>query len=194
MRALLAAALVLALAGPALAAEQLRLNVQGPPGGPPPSSQVLRTLTVAKAGNGTGTVTGTGITCGVDCVEVVNNGTSVTLTPSALSGSVFAGWSGACAGSGGCTVLLDNDKAVTAAFTFTGWPLAWNDNSTDEANFELERRSPCGSGTFGFLTAPGANVVTVVDASAIAGQQYEYRIRAVNAGGPSAYSNTLCTP
>ena len=41
------------------------------------------TLTVAKAGTGSGTVTSSpaGINCGADCSEPYNSGTVVTLTP-----------------------------------------------------------------------------------------------------------------
>jgi len=78
-----------------------------------------KTLTVSKDGTGSGTVTSNppGIDCGVDCTESYTNGTSVTLTASAASGSVFAGWSGGgCTGTGTCTVTMDADTAMTATF------------------------------------------------------------------------------
>ncbi len=43
-------------------------------------------LTVSKAGTGSGTVTGTGITCGSDCTESYASGSIVTLTATATSG------------------------------------------------------------------------------------------------------------
>jgi hypothetical protein len=54
------------------------------------------TLTVGRSGTGSGTVTSSvaGITCGSDCTEVYVNGTTVSLTATAASGSLFAGWSG----------------------------------------------------------------------------------------------------
>jgi hypothetical protein len=39
------------------------------------------------------------------------------VTATAGAGSVFAGWSGACSGSGACTVVLDQARAVTARFS-----------------------------------------------------------------------------
>ncbi|MCX7616330.1 MAG: hypothetical protein N2Z68_03000, partial [Patescibacteria group bacterium] len=76
------------------------------------------TLTVSKSGTGSGTVTSTptGINCGTDCSESYTSGTSVTLRATASAGSVFAGWSGDCSGTGTCTVALDSNKTVTATF------------------------------------------------------------------------------
>ncbi len=109
---------------------------------PPPTTF---TLTVSKAGSGSGTVTsevvnaivgsdlelgdmsvGTGndvtadpagISCGSDCSENYESGTVVSLTAMPASGSTFAGWSGACTGTGTCLVTMDGDKAVTATFS-----------------------------------------------------------------------------
>lgn len=74
------------------------------------------TLSVAKNGGSTGTVTGTGISCGATCSNVYNYGASVTLTATPSSGAVFAGWSGACVGTGTCTVSMVVARSVTATF------------------------------------------------------------------------------
>jgi hypothetical protein len=77
------------------------------------------TLTVQKSGAGTGTVTSDpgGIDCGGDCDQEYDQGTPVTLSAQADSGSVFTGWSGAgCAGSGTCQVTMDAARSVTATF------------------------------------------------------------------------------
>ncbi len=59
----------------------------------------------------------TGITCGTDCSEAYFSGTTVTLTATPAAGSLFAGWSGGgCSGAGGCTVLVNANKTVTARF------------------------------------------------------------------------------
>ncbi|TGO03291.1 hypothetical protein PN36_09445 [Candidatus Thiomargarita nelsonii] len=80
---------------------------------------VQRTLTINKSGTGSGTVTSSppGINCGTDCSHDYNQGTSVTLTAQADSGSTFTGWSGGgCSGTGSCTVTMNNDLTVTATF------------------------------------------------------------------------------
>jgi uncharacterized repeat protein (TIGR01451 family) len=77
------------------------------------------TLTVAEAGTGTGTVTSapTGINCGTACAANFASGTMVTLTAAPATGSTFAGWSGACTGTGACVVMVTAAAAVTATFT-----------------------------------------------------------------------------
>jgi hypothetical protein len=79
------------------------------------------TLTVNKAGLGsvTGSVSSSpsGISCGTDCSQPYDSGTRVTLTATAGSGSVFAGWSGCDTVSGAtCTVTMNAAKTVTATF------------------------------------------------------------------------------
>jgi len=91
--------------------------------GPEPA----HTLTVTKAGTGSGTVTSTpaGIDCGSACSASYGSGTTVTLTATAATGSTFGGWSGGgCSGTGTCQVTMDAAKTVTATFlTFAGtWP------------------------------------------------------------------------
>ena len=73
--------------------------------------------------------------------------------------------------------------------------LNWRDNADNEQNTEIERKSEaCGTGTGGGLAftkiaTVGLNIVAFNDA-AIAPGTYCYRVRATNAVGPSAYSNT----
>lgn len=44
-------------------------------------------------------------------------GTTVTLTAAPAEGWIFTGWSGACAGTADCVVIMDGNKSVTATFT-----------------------------------------------------------------------------
>jgi len=76
-------------------------------------------LSVGRAGAGTGTVTSSpaGIACGSDCGHTYSLNSVVTLTAVPASGSAFAGWSGACTGSGACTLSMSQARSVTAAFT-----------------------------------------------------------------------------
>ena len=75
-------------------------------------------LTVNKSGNGTGTVTSlpAALACGLTCTATFSTGTVVTLTATADPGSTFAGWAGACSGTGACTLTMSTAKQVTATF------------------------------------------------------------------------------
>ena len=81
-------------------------------------------LLVTKSGAGSGTVTSnpTGVNCGTSCPSqsvIFNSGTSVILTATPASGSTFAGWSGACSGTGTCTVTMSQARNVTATFNLS---------------------------------------------------------------------------
>jgi PKD repeat protein len=75
-------------------------------------------LTVALAGSGSGSVSGTGIACPGTCSHIYPAGESVALTAVPAAGSTFSGWSGGgCGGSGACAVTMSADRSVTATFT-----------------------------------------------------------------------------
>ena len=83
------------------------------------------TLQVTKNGAGSGTVTSSpsGISCGTACSRSFSRGATVTLTAVPASGSVFAGWSGGgCTGTGSCTVQINSNMTVTAAFNTSAPP------------------------------------------------------------------------
>ena len=75
-------------------------------------------LTVAKAGTGSGSVTSSpdGLSCGATCSVPFDTGSVVTLTATPGTGSVFAGWSGACTGTGNCQVTMSQARNVTATW------------------------------------------------------------------------------
>jgi phospholipase C len=75
-------------------------------------------LSVTSAGGGSGGLTSSpaGISCPATCTANFSSGTKVKLSATAGSGSFFAGWAGACTGSGACSVTLTADESVTATF------------------------------------------------------------------------------
>jgi Divergent InlB B-repeat domain len=79
-----------------------------------------RTLTVSKAGTGTGTVTSkpAGIDCGATCSAEFDASAKVVLSAAPAPGSSFAGWSGeGCAGTSTCKVAMNEARNLTASFT-----------------------------------------------------------------------------
>ncbi|MBI5673082.1 MAG: JDVT-CTERM domain-containing protein [Nitrospirae bacterium] len=82
------------------------------------------TVTVNKAGSGTGTVTSNpaGIDCRATCNGQFPQGSTVNLAATPDPGSVFAGWSGDCTGTGPCS--LTQNATVTATFNIAPPPPA----------------------------------------------------------------------
>jgi phospholipase C len=77
------------------------------------------TLTVTLAGTGSGTVTSSpsGINCTTGtCSASFAPNTQVTLTATPSGSDVFNGWTGACTGTGNCTLPLTAAATVTATF------------------------------------------------------------------------------
>ncbi len=75
-------------------------------------------LSLGFGGAGTGTVHSQpgGIACTTDCSATFNVNEAVTLTAAPSAGVRFAGWSGACTGTGTCHVTMSTDRLVTATF------------------------------------------------------------------------------
>lgn len=83
------------------------------------SFSYIEVIDVNKSGDGQGTVTSLpdGINCGSSCSVPFTGSTKVVLTAAAAAGSVFAGWSGACGGTGPCELQQSyGTLAVTAKF------------------------------------------------------------------------------
>lgn len=77
----------------------------------------VSSVTVTRAGTGSGTVTGTSINCGGSCTAPLALGTAVSLTAKPASNSTFNGWTGDCAGAGlTCTFNISGENNVTATF------------------------------------------------------------------------------
>jgi hypothetical protein len=117
----------------------------------------LYTLTVTRSGNGSGTVTGPGINCGFNCVEAYTPNTLVTLTPTADTDSIFAGWSGDPDCSDG-QVTMNADKTCMATFNLlAGLPdltgtwvtlTSSNGGKSVSGTLALSNIGPVNAGTF----------------------------------------------
>lgn len=79
------------------------------------------TLSVTVAGTGGGSVNsitnGLSFSCASGtCSSDFDSGASLTLSATPGSGSLFTGWSGACTGTGNCSVTLNGNQTATATF------------------------------------------------------------------------------
>lgn len=141
------------------------------------SSPAQVTLTVNKQGSGTGTVSGTGISCGGDCSEVLTPGAIVSLTAGPAGSSVFAGWAGACTGtSTHCTVNVNGNTSVAATFNLRTYSIT----ATAGANGSI---SPAGTTT---VTYGGSQVYTINPASGY--QVVDVRVDGTSVGALSDYT------
>ena len=80
------------------------------------------TLTVGITGSGTVRSTDGYINCPGTCsvgYYLYSPPTNVTLNATPSSGWIFTGWSGACSGTGACTVPMSQNQSVTATFVPT---------------------------------------------------------------------------
>ena len=89
-----------------------------------------------------------------------------------------------------------NPSAVaSASFTVVTPPaqftLTWQDNSSNESNFGVERKTGT-SGTYAQIALVSANTTSYVDTSVTHGVTYCYRVDALNSAGASAYTNEVC--
>lgn len=79
-------------------------------------------LTVTKAGSGSGTVTSDvgAINCGIiTCSDTYATGTPITLTATPAGGNQFTGWLGPCTGTGACRFTINGATTVSATFAST---------------------------------------------------------------------------
>jgi len=76
------------------------------------------TLTVNSDGSGLGSISdGNSISCGANCTADFAPGSTVTLSATAQTNSVFSGWSlPTCPGMGDCNLTMNANQAVTATF------------------------------------------------------------------------------
>ncbi len=134
-------------------------------------------VTVSRLGNGSGAVSSTDQMIRCDgtpievCVVRYQRGAVVSLvaTPTASSGSSFSGWGGACAGEGGCGLMMSDDKVVNAVFDAAGeisLIVSKEGNgqgtvATDDASGEMPPSVSCGSDCAESYSVAEAKVVTL---------------------------------
>jgi regulation of enolase protein 1 (concanavalin A-like superfamily) len=85
-------------------------------------------------------------------------------------------------------VLSAPRQLVATSSAAGGINLAWEDASANEEGFEIERSA--NDASFQPLSRTVANTTSYLDATASAGQTYNYRVRAVAGSNASAYSNS----
>ncbi|WP_242371713.1 InlB B-repeat-containing protein [Anaeromyxobacter sp. SG26] len=123
----------------------------------------LYALTVTRAGAGTGDVTSdpAGIACGATCAADLVEGTVVTLSATPSATSVFAGWSGACSGTGTCVVPMSAAQSVTATFV-PGFKLTVSNIGGATGTVSGGATGPVGTGTIACTTGSTTGCTALV--------------------------------
>jgi len=76
---------------------------------------------------------------------------------------------------------------VATAVSTSQINLTWQDNSSDETGFKIERRTA--SGSYSQIATVGAGVTSYSNTGLSAGTTYYYRVKAYSSAGDSGYSN-----
>jgi len=95
--------------------------------------------------------------------------------------------------------IYDSSPPSAAPSSLNAWPtgwsqinLCWQDNSNNEAGFELQRKK-AGEGDYSTLGSQRDNLASYYDKTATAGVVHYYKVRAFNFAGNSSFSNIINT-
>jgi hypothetical protein len=93
-------------------------------------------------------------------------------------------------GAGTAPALIAPSQLDATAVSASQIRLRWQDNAGTEDGFRVERCASTGCTAFAQVAVVGHDVTSYLDGGLARNTAYSYRVRAFDAGGASAYSNT----
>jgi hypothetical protein len=154
-------------------------------------------MTMAGTGGGSATSSPVGIACPIKCAATFNSATVVTLNATPDAGSAFAGWGGACTGTGKCTVTMNAAKSVTATFALLVShvvDLSWSLSASQSVVGYNVYRGMAAGGPYQQINAVLVASPQFTDSNVRNGTTYHYVTTAIdNTGTESGYSNDAMT-
>ncbi|MDI6788226.1 MAG: fibronectin type III domain-containing protein, partial [Planctomycetota bacterium] len=181
-----------------------------PPAPSAPSGLITTTLTTSAIGlqwtDNSGNEDGFKVERSADGVNYAQrstlNANTVTCTDTGLSANttylyrVYAynlggnsGYSNVISGTTLATPPTVPSNLITTTVTSSSIGLQWQDNSTDEASFKIERSTD--GVTYTLRSTLSANTISYTDTALSSNTTYWYRVYASNSGGDSGYSNVI---
>ncbi len=136
------------------------------------------------------------IDCGSTCNASFASGTSVTLTATPATGSIFGGWSGACIGTESCTVDMTAARNVTATFTLIPAPACTlsADPSAITVGSSATLTASCDPAATSYTWTGGTCAGTTgTTCTATPTTTTTYTVAGSNAGGTSAAASATVT-
>ncbi len=159
----------------------------------PQAGGVTLTVTMAGTGSGSAASSPAGIVCPTACNAWFNSGTAVTLTATPDAGSAFAGWSGACTGTGTCSLTMNVARSVTATFSLLVShvvDLSWSPSASQSVVGYNVYRSTAAGGPYRQINTALVAAPQFTDSNVLNGATYHYVTTAIdNTGAESGYSN-----
>jgi List-Bact-rpt repeat protein/putative Ig domain-containing protein len=159
----------------------------------PQAGGLTLTVTMAGIGGGSAASSPVGIACPTTCGATFKSGTVVTLTATPDAGSAFAGWSGACTGTGTCTLTMNAAQSVTATFALLVShivDLSWSPSAAQNIVGYNVYRGTAAGGPYQKINTALVAAPQFTDSNVLNGATYHYVTTALdNAGAESGYSN-----
>lgn len=122
------------------------------------------TVNITFLGSGAGTVSAGSVSCTATCSRAFPVGVAVSFTAMPMTGSLFAGWSGACSSSGACMVTPEAQPKTLEATFIPVATVQLITRSTGPGSLMVDPAgASCGTGCQAYATGTNIRITPVPD-------------------------------